>query len=159
MSAKKKPVILGPDGRPYVAPPKKAVAKPEPEPVKDLGPVSTELHSWTLKPYFDVSRYLTDAGRSPLFGGLTAHLSTASKKPALADAVARDVAALTADFEGASIEELPKAPADLTTYADAFDSARKNCPHENVVSTMYARREYFCEDCRTYIRRRPGLFG
>lgn len=154
--SRKRPVILGPDGRPYVAP---KAARPAPAPKPEPAPgVADEVHEWTFRlGAIDVSRYLTDIGRSP-FGSFRID-TAAAKKPALADAVARDVDALTADFEGAGGVELPRPKADLTTYADAFDSARRKCPHENTIDMTYARREVYCEDCRQYVKRPRGLFG
>ncbi len=62
-----------------------------------------------------------------------------------------------ADWHGG--EELPAPPRDLTTYRDAFESARKNCTHPNYEDTVYAKREAYCPDCRQFIKRPRGLFG
>jgi hypothetical protein len=150
---KKKPVILGPDGRPYVAPPKKA------EPVvgfdaasgKDSTVIATadgtvisdEVHSWT----FDLSGHLQRSLYGSLFAGPRPKLEA---KRSLADAVGADVDALTADFDGTGGAELPKPPPDLHTYADAYLSAVKNCRHPNPESTLYSQGEFFCPDCQRY---------
>ena len=68
-----------------------------------------------------------------------------------------------ADWHGG--EELPRPALDLTSYADAFASAAKNCEHENATDVLYGR-EWHCEDCGRYfdraewnrIRRKGGGF-
>lgn len=72
--------------------------------------------------------------------------------PTLADCVERQVAALTADFEGVGGEELPRPPVDLTTYVDAFASAAANCRHENTREVMYGR-QWNCLDCKRVLDR------
>ena len=51
------------------------------------------------------------------------------------------------DFQG--FEEMP-VTRDLTTYADAFASARKRCRHQDVNNVEH-RRTWYCTDCRQYL--------
>lgn len=149
MSKKKPRVILGPDGRPYVAPPKRAVAEAE----VGGGSVIPNAASFSITlDRVSMDRYV----RSVLIGGSGMNLSTSPTPDAaetLPSAVARQVGDLTADFEGAGHEELPQPTPDLHTYADALASAMKNCKHETVTDTIHSRGEYFCEDCRKYLSR------
>ena len=69
----------------------------------------------------------------------------------LADAVAEEVADLTADLDDfESKPELPAPPRDLTTYADALASARAKCEHKNFTNILYGR-EWQCDDCGKYL--------
>lgn len=65
----------------------------------------------------------------------------------LSDAVSSQIADLTKDFEGKGIEELPD-NRDLTSYADAYKSAVKNCQHNRKQKIInFFTGEYYCEDC------------
>ena len=148
MSKRKQPQgLLGPDGKPLD---RAKYAPPKPAP-KATTVTTAEVSS---KPYtyefnfgsifgksFLTSIYGDDALRS---------VKAAPRKPALADAVARDIAALPIPDDFAGHDELPRPERDLTTYADALASAVKKCPHENTVNTMYGR-EWQCDDCGTYL--------
>jgi hypothetical protein len=144
--SKKKPVILGPDGRPYVAPRK---------PQAESRPVGTKVELAGVDISDSVSSFTFEYGGSlgSIYGRLFASPERTKKddRTPLADAVAQQVADLASDFDGQGIEELPKPERDLHTYADAFASARENCQHPDVESTMYARQEFYCPDCRRYI--------
>lgn len=158
---RKKSVILGPDGKPYVAPKPKV----EPKVTVELAgvDVSADVKDYT----FTFERHL-----SPSFGSIYQSLMDSpirakheAKKP-LAEAVADQVGALAADFDGVGGAELPQPEPDLHTYADAYASAVKKCRHPNPESTMYARGEFFCPDCQRYFgpeeykaTRDGGLFG
>jgi hypothetical protein len=153
MSRKKKTVILGPDGKPYVAPPKET----------DQDPATQVRETRTIEFNHDITAYTLQR-----MAGLLGHEPKSGKpreKP-LAKAVAEQVAALAADFEGETREELPKPAADLHTYTDALASARKNCKHPYPESTTYAKGEWYCGDCERYFgpdeyarTRNRGIFG
>ena len=40
----------------------------------------------------------------------------------------------------------------LTTYADAFESARKKCEHTDLLDLVTGR-QYYCEDCHRILTR------
>lgn len=148
-------VILGPDGRPYVAP------KPKPEMSVTVGgvDVSADVKDFTITTARDVASdylggamasYLSKPSIYTLFFG---HSTKPEKKPrSLADAVGDDVAALTADFEGSGGPEMPAPVRDLDTYHGAFASAAANCLHENAIEMLYGR-EWTCDDCGRSIDR------
>jgi len=145
-----RPVILGPDGKPYVAPPK----KPEPKadaPKSDGGNVvpssfvaiSDESHVWS-----------SSLLRSLMAGGGSLTISTGChKQPGDFRAVtAEQFDALTEGFDGHGGEELPTPPRDLTTYRDAYASATANCKHIDAVEVLY-QRQWSCDDCGRILNR------
>jgi hypothetical protein len=73
-------------------------------------------------------------------------------RPTLASEVERQVAALTADLDFVGGEELPRPPADLSAYADAFAAAVAECEHENTNNISYGR-QWLCDDCGKYLDR------
>lgn len=78
------------------------------------------------------------------------------RRPPLRAAVERDLAAVHDGLDMAPAPpEAPAPPPELTdTYAVAFASAVRHCPHENSHSTLYARRERQCDDCGRYFTRK-----
>lgn len=148
MSKKRKPVqILGPDGRPYV----------KPEPPKDESPKVTV--TFDTARVSDHTGYLSSSslwksmygsvfGTNPYWAALAGKPDTSP----LRAAVAEQVEALTADFEGTGGEELPAPPKDLTTYRDAYASAAAKCDHQDAVEIMYGR-EWLCESCNRMLNR------
>ena len=86
---------------------------------------------------------LADPTRDPLLG---------PPRPALSDEVARQVGLLTADLDFVGGEELPRPPADLSSYADAFAAAVASCEHENTNNISYGR-QWLCDDCGKYLDR------
>ena len=110
----------------------------------DGTPVSTSVRNVTF-------RFST----SPLMSGLLAfsgHAVMPEDKAKLTDAVAAQVEALTADFDGTGGEELPSPPKDLTTYRDAWASAAAKCDHQDAIEIMYGR-EWLCESCHRMLNR------
>ena len=142
MSKRKR--ILGPDGKPYVAPPKPRTTGTE---VRLGGQPVGRLVEFSFN--FDIANPYRQALRA----------GHKSKPPALADAVEAQVAALTATFDGVGGEELPQPPRDLTAYDDAFASAAKNCDHPDAEDVAYAKREMYCPTCRRYFKRPRSIWG
>lgn len=109
--------------------------------------ISDEVHDWS----FDVAKLLyanrLRAGHVSLDGEVT------RKPKPLAERVADDVEALTADLDFEGRPELPRPTPDLTAYADALDVAIRSCPHQNVEDTIHSRGEYQCQDCGRYLSR------
>jgi hypothetical protein len=144
MSKKKRPVILGPDGKPYVAPRSDGMPYT----------FTTTLPAEPATGVIGLMQRLIAAEPSARVG---------PKKETLASAVAAQVAALTATFDGETREEMPKPEPDLHTYVDALASARKKCQHPHPESTTYSKGEWFCPDCERYFgpeeyqRTRTGL--
>jgi hypothetical protein len=148
VSAKKDttPKILGPDGKPYVAPTKKPEVKAE-TPKADGGRVIPSTiygidlgygHDWTVS---WMSRFITD------------ELLKSSAAPKDFRAItAEQFDACAADFDGKGGEELPAPPRDLTTYRDAYASARSNCKHIDAVELLY-QRQWSCDDCGRILNR------
>lgn len=141
-----RPVILGPDGKPYVAKaePKAEAHQPERADGGSVMPTAfivDEAHVWT-------SSWL----RGLMYGNqpLTA---TIKRQPADFRAVtAAQVDALTEGFDGHGGEELPTPPRDLTTYRDAYASAAANCKHIDAVEVLY-QRQWSCDDCGRILNR------
>ena len=150
--------LLGPDGKPID---RAKYVKPKPT----VAAISTveETHSWTFE-ISDAVLPLSFVGKSFQFD--TRSKTATAKRASLADRVAADVEALTADFEGAGGAELPSRPLDITEYHDALEHAMRNCKHTDIESTMYAKGEYQCQDCGHYLsreemrkRRSGSIFG
>lgn len=156
MSRKRKAgVIFGPDGKPLDL---QKMARERLEAAESQKPkqpqVVVPFELGGLGNNF-LQRYLWHP--SGMYGvyGITTSDSTNGQSPrrGLADRVADDVGALTADFEGVGGAELPKPEPDLSTYRDALEHAIANCRHNEVESTMYAKGEYQCQDCGKYLSR------
>jgi hypothetical protein len=163
VSRRKPAGLLGPDGKPIDR--SKYAPKPEPErrAVQSEPPVEPAAPS-----YLDMPNALRNLlGNNPM--GLfprsfIVHPDALPKGPSLAERVANDLVALGIDTTE-TVPELPRPEPDLTSYADALEHAIKTCPHRDVTSTMYARGEYQCQDCRKYLsaadmrKRSSGLGG
>lgn len=146
MSKDKKP-LLGPDGEPLDL----EKYRPSEGWTMEIGgePVKADNFTFTFKSILGGGSWFT----LPISKGTE---GKPKKKPALRAAVERDLTALhkaaPADWKGHT--EVPPIPAEQSdTYAAAFTSARKNCPHENSHSTLYARHERQCDDCGRYFTR------
>lgn len=86
-----------------------------------------------------------------------------SRKASLGNAVEAQVEALTAGLDWHGGAEMPLPEPDLTSYRDAFASARANCRHDNAIETLHER-EWVCDDCsrvigRDEMRRARGWWG
>lgn len=140
VSKKRKSPILAPDGRPYVA--------PKPKPTVSIGGVdiSSDVRSITFHSEPTVLSAVSILGRY-----FTSSSETPQVKP-LAVAVADQIGALTADFDGASREELPAPERDLHTYRDAYASAAAKCLHDDAVELLY-QRQWVCDDCGRTLNR------
>lgn len=105
----------------------------------------------------DISRYLYEAvfnyGNGSFYTSSgTGGSSPADAGPSLADAMAKDITALTKGFKGKGGTEMPTPERDLHTYRDAFESARENCNHEDARELLYGR-EWVCDDCQRMLNR------
>jgi hypothetical protein len=76
---------------------------------------------------------------------------SAPRPATLAERVAADVEALTADL-GPAPAESGRPVADLSSYEAALREAIRTCPHEDVDSTLFGR-EWQCQDCGAYLDR------
>jgi hypothetical protein len=142
-----KPVLLGPDGKPWVAP-KKERTGPTPERVAELESAAVVDESYVFPT--SLLRSLTLEFNGVSFAGSSESKPKATET--LASKVKRQVDALAADFDGqATAPELPRPEPDLHTYADAYASAVKKCPHPNLEDTIHSRGEYMCLDCQRYL--------
>jgi hypothetical protein len=148
--SKKRSVILGPDGKPYVAPPKPAapvtVGVDTAKGTDHTYVMVTESHVQSASSLFDAV-YRSMVGANPY--GM--RITTAQPKDLRAIS-AEQFDALTEDFDGKGGEELPTPPRDLTTYRDAYASARSNCKHIDAVELLY-QRQWSCDDCGRILNR------
>ena len=136
-------VILGPDGKPYVAPTKKPEAKAE-TPKEDGGTIIPRSYEFTAD-FGGGSGWMARLLTSSDFGtGVTIKPRHPAKD--LRAITSEQIDALTAGFEGHGGEELPTPPRDLTTYRDAHASARANCKHIDTIEVLY-QRQWSCDDC------------
>ena len=89
---------------------------------------------------------------SPFFSfDLNPTLEDKKESLELALAVQRDIDSLTQNLKGwKGKQELPEAEKDLTSYRDAYESARENCDHENTTELLW-HKEYKCEDCQKIV--------
>ena len=99
---------------------------------------------------FGPGSFVIDFGS--LYGGVFKE-SAPKPKSDLTERVANQIAELTAGFEGQGKEELPKAPAS-DTYADAYNSAVKNCDHPaSLLQEGLYGREWQCGQCGRWLNR------
>lgn len=145
MSKKKRPALLGPDGK--VIDHRQFAKKPEPPRTTTVTTAGGyDLSSDLLS--FKIQYGAGILGRS-IFGP---YPTQAARPRSLADAVADDVDALTAEFDGKGEAELPAPPADLTTYRDAYASAASKCLHADAIEMLY-QRQWVCDDCGRTLNR------
>lgn len=148
MTAKKKPPLLGPDGKPL------DVAKYRPQPKVADGPVR-EIVTYTFNANYEGIR---EQVLQSIYG--FSPLTAATPKPkatSMRAAVEKHLASVHAELpeDWYAFEEIPAPPPELTdTYSVAFGSAARKCPHENSRSTLYAARERQCDDCGRYFTRK-----
>jgi hypothetical protein len=116
-------------------------------------PHARPLVSWMAWRYAFAAAPIIQPYQAAFLKYLDAPLPVPKATKGLRDAVAEQIAALTADLDGfAGGEELPRPPADLTNYVEAFASAAKNCRHPNATDVLYGR-EWSCPDCHRVVGR------
>lgn len=123
---------------------KKKKQRPKVTPAVEKVPPSSGTRVFSTTFTFDTRRLF---GTGPVYT-----FRTAGDPAPLADAVAEQIEDLTADFDGTGGEEMPTPPRDLTTYRDAFESARKKCDHEDAREVLFGR-EWICDSCHRMLNR------
>ena len=149
----KKKRIYGPDGRPI----EKSRARREPDPEQETKDEANKVE--------DNLAQQSVLGRSGMYrmfmdmAGLKIDVSAPSEKTEapLEARVAQDLETIEfpEDFESGK-KELEEPEKDLDTYVDAFSSAVKNCPHENLTDTLH-NKEYQCIECGKYMTRLEAI--
>lgn len=147
---KKPKGLLGPDGKPL------DVAKYRPKPVTlsvSKAAASFDEEAVTYKVGLDIGSVWRSFVMGTTAAGIV--LRDTPTTPPLRSAVESQLAEFDIPEDWQGHEEAPPPPPELTdTYAVAFGSAVRKCPHENSSSTLHARRERQCDDCGRYFTRK-----